>query len=360
MEVVRMTGASYKRKMPPFLVRCAMGIVMDGVVRPGIWVLERLGLTAKVATWFAARMTARLAKNNPFRNYTPGGHDIVVAAYVKSGTNWMMQIAHQLAFHGNGEFEHIHCVVPWPDMADGGPMSGYAIPVEDNSVWMASPEQRRVIKTHLDWTLLPYSEDARYISVIRDPKDVFVSSYHFFVRGAVRTPMSVDTWFRLFLSEGFPLWGSWASNTASYWAQRYKPNVLIVSFKAMKRDLRGTVRRVAEFLDMRVSDEVIDSVCERSSFEYMKQVDEKFRVWKMVPWGRETTMVRRGAQGGSSELLTPEQQRQVDEFFMAELKRLGSDFPYEEFCDVARGPIAEPSLGRQQASGRLFRRGVSD
>jgi hypothetical protein len=65
----------------------------------------------------------------------------------------------------------------------------------------------------------------------------------------------------------------------------------------------------------------------------------------MIPWGREMTMIRRGMQGGSSELLSPEQQRQVDEYFMAELRRLGSDFPYQEFCDVARGPITEPSLG---------------
>ena len=49
-------------------------------------------------------------------------------------------------------------------------------------------------------------------------------------------------------------------------------------------------------------------------------------------------MIRKGAQGGSSELLSPERQRQIDQHFMAELKRLGSDLPYEEFCDLARNP----------------------
>jgi Sulfotransferase domain len=147
--------------------------------------------------------------------------------------------------------------------------------------------------------------------------------------------MSVDTWLKLFLSERFPMWGSWARSTASYWAQRHRPNVLVVSFKSMKRDLRGTVRKVAELMDMHVADEVIDRVCEKASFEYMKRIDEKFRVWRMVPWGREVTMIRRGVQGGSAELLSPEQQRQVDDYFRAELHRLGSDFPYEKFCDVA-------------------------
>ena len=36
-------------------------------------------------------------------------------------------------------------------------------------------------------------------------------------------------------------------------------------------------------------------------------------------------MIRKGAQGGSSELLSPERQRQIDQHFMAELEapRLG-------------------------------------
>ncbi len=58
----------------------------------------------------------------------------------------------------------------------------------------------------------------------------------------------------------------------------------------------------------------------------------------MTPWGPDSTMIRKGVVGGSSELLSPVQQRQVDDYFRAELKRLGSDFPYEEFCDVAPIP----------------------
>ena len=61
----------------------------------------------------------------------------------------------------------------------------------------------------------------------------------------------------------------------------------------------------------------------------------KFRIGKVIPWRPEGAMMRKGTQGGSSELLSPERQREMDTYFMAELKRLGSDFPYEEFCDLA-------------------------
>ena len=183
---------------------------------------------------------------------------------------------------------------------------------------------------------MPYSEEARYIAIIRDPKDIFVSNY-FFLRDGVLGPAmpSVDTWYNLYLSDKFLVGGSWAVNTAGYWAQRRRPNVLVVSFKSMKRDLKRTVLDVADFLDIRVSDAVIEEVCRRSTFEYMKRNDEKFRIGKVIPWQPEGAMIRKGAQGASSELLTPERQRELDAYFMGELKRLGSDFPYHEFCDIA-------------------------
>jgi hypothetical protein len=148
---------------------------------------------------------------------------------------------------------------------------------------------------------------------------------------------SVDTWFKLFCSDDFMMGGSWAVSTAGYWAQRHRPNVLLLSFKSMKRDLPGAVRKIADFLDVRAGDEVLREVCNKSSFEYMKRVDHQFEVWKTAPWRPKTRMMRKGVQGGSSELLSPDRQRRMDEYFMAELKRLSSDFPYEEYCDVSPG-----------------------
>ena len=324
---------AFRRRPLPLAVRGLAGAGIHGVLAPLVYVFERLGVTERVARNANARQQKQWAKKNPFKDYVPGEHDVIVATYAKSGTNWMMQIVHQLLFHGKGEFNHIHEVAPWPDSPRA--LGKYAIPLEDPSAWMASPEKRRVIKTHLNWELIPYAESARYIAVIRDPKDVFVSNY-FFAKalGGAAVP-SVDTWYRMFVSENFPWGGSWAVNAAGYWAQRKRPNVLVLSFKSMKRDLAGTVRRVAECLDVRVGDDVLESVCTRAGFSYMKDNDAKFSVWKMTPWSAHGTMVRKGQQGGSSELLSAEQQRHIDQYFMGELKRLGCDLPYDEFCDLA-------------------------
>jgi len=72
---------------------------------------------------------------------------------------------------------------------------------------MASLEQKRGIKTHFNWELIPYSESARYIAVICDPKDVFVSNYFFAKAIGGGAIPSVETWYRMFVSENFLLGG---------------------------------------------------------------------------------------------------------------------------------------------------------
>jgi Sulfotransferase domain len=332
-----MATSTYRRQPPPFVVRCLLGVAMDGIMTPLGWILEKLGRAEGMFKSFHQRSLRRLKKRNPFGNYIPGAQDVFVATYAKSGTNWMMQIVTQLVWHGKAEFEHIHNLVPWPDSEAFGPIKRFAIPITDDSVWKASPELKRAVKTHLNWDLIPFSEQARYILVIRDPKDVFVSGYHFFKQSVMGRGLSNETWLRLFQSENFPVGGSWAVNAASCWAERRRPNVLVLSFKSMKRDLEGTVRKVAEFLDIHLSEEAMSEVCSKSSFAYMKRVEGKFEMWDLIPWRKQSPMIRKGVQGGSSELLSVPQQREMDAYFIAELKRLGSDLPYEEFADITPG-----------------------
>jgi hypothetical protein len=326
---------AYQRRPPSLALQVVIGAWIDGLFRVLVRIMEWRGRAVGLFATFHALEDKSSRRKDPFRGYVPGSQDVFVMTYAKSGTNWMMQIAHQLIHHGHGEYDHIHDVVPWPDtQAMPSFMKRYAIPLSEATGWQTAPEPRRVIKTHYNWDRLPYADQARYISVIRDPKDVFVSNY-FFIRDVYGPAMpGLDTWLTLYLSDDFMFGGSWAVNTAGYWAERHRPNVLIVSFKSMKRDLRGTVLKVAEFLDVHVSEEVIEEVCRRSSFDYMKDMDHRFRVGKIIPWRQEGAMIRKGKVGGCAELLSPERQRDIDQYCVAELKRLGSDFPYHEFCDV--------------------------
>ncbi|HIF91534.1 MAG: hypothetical protein ABGX04_16845 [Myxococcales bacterium] len=70
-------------------------------------IVKRLGF-AKLFTRIA--LTKMLSPDRGVRvlsNYEPTEHDVFVATFGKSGTNWMMQISQQISHYGEAEFEHI-------------------------------------------------------------------------------------------------------------------------------------------------------------------------------------------------------------------------------------------------------------
>jgi hypothetical protein len=307
------------------------------VMMPLNWVLKRLGRqSALIALMSQGPMRGKF--DQVFKRYEPTSHDIFVCTFAKSGTNWMMQIEHQIAFLGAGEYEHIHDVVSWPDMGEKRSRN-VAVDLGDERVQQASPTQLRVIKTHLSARHVPYSDEARYLIVVRDPKEVFVSSYHFAAGAAGPLMPQASVWYELFLADKFPLdfGNTWAEHTASYWALKEKPNVLVLSFRAMKQDLPGAVQQVADVLGIELTNTELNAVVDKASFEHMSSIEDKFTPMPKgsLPCGDGLKMMREGKSGNSNEMLTAEQQRQIDRHFQRALKRLGSDFPYAEFFAIS-------------------------
>lgn len=261
------------------------------------------------------------------RAYQPQPHDVLICSYFKSGTNWTMQIAVQIAHRGRAEFEHIHDLVPWPDMHM---RAGYSVPLDDDGPRRAAPTGLRVIKTHMALDALPYSPAARYICVVRDPKDVFVSSYHF-TRAMILGPLmpSVEAWLDAYLSPDTAL-GSWAAHLASGWRLRSRANVLFLTYETMRADLPAAVDTIAAFMGVALDVAERAAVIERSTFAYMKKIGRKFDAPGALWASSSGAMMRRGVSGKSAELLTPEQQRRIDAYWRAELERIRCDFPYDD------------------------------
>ncbi len=292
----------------------------------GVPVTKLLELFGK---WPALLRKAPISRRRDFGPYRPGTHDVVACSSFKSGTNLLLQMAVQIAGKSRAEYDHIHDVVAWPDGPEIYP--GYAIPLADETPWRTSPTALRVIKTHHSASQVPITDEARYVAVVRDPKSVCVSGYHF-TKALMLGPMmpSVEHWAEDFMTPGFPL-GDWAEHLAGYWALRSRPNMLFMTYEDMITDLRATAGRLADFMGVDLSQAELSEVVRLSSFDHMKKIARKFDFVKGAPWTKqEGATIRRGQKGGASELLSPALQERIDDYCRAGLKRLGCDFPYDE------------------------------
>lgn len=261
-----------------------------------------------------------------YATYTPTANDVLSIGYFRSGTNWTMHTCYQIANLGEGEFDHIQDVIPWPDAPV--PKKGVGLFAPDA---YQSPTQLRIIKSHNLPSQIPYNSDAKFIAVTRDPKDVAVSGYHFF-RSFIFGKMmpSPSMWLNRFLSDN-PFFGTWHDFTAGWYALRDQQNVLFLTYEQMKEDFEKAIRRIASFMGVDLTPSILEKIQYKASFDYMKTINHKFYPANRSMFSYANgDMIRRGKTGRGKDLFSSEELARVDTYFSKKLRKLGSRFPYDD------------------------------
>lgn len=243
--------------------------------------------------------------------------DIVVSTYAKAGTTWMQQMIAQMMFSGDPDIA-VAEMSPWMDLR--------VPPKEVKLPEVESQTHRRFLKTHLPVDALVYSPMAKYIYIGRDARDVVWSMYNHHVNanqlwydalndtpGRVGPPIAPPPddilvyWNEWLERDGHPFWPFW-ENVRSWWAIRELPNLLLVHFSDLKRDMPGQMRRIARFLDIPIDESRWASILEYCSFEWMKA-----NAVKSVPLGGAfwdagaEVFINKGVNGRWRDVLNDEQ-----------------------------------------------------
>lgn len=271
-----------------------------------------------------------------WERYTPRAEDVIVATPFKSGTTWMQTIVLHLIFQdlqprGVDEFS------PWLDRR--------WLPLDEVIGRLEAQTQRRCIKSHLPLDALPYFAQVKYIVVGRDARDVFMSLWNHYSNyttgqyerinntpGRVGDPMPICPenirelwqgwisrgWFA-WESEGYPYWGT-LRHIQSWWDYRHLPNILFVHYNDLLSDLPGEIRRVADYLNIQVSADMLTSIAEAVSFQNMKENAEQIvpgveRIFK----GGAQTFINKGTNGRWREVLTDDDLKLYDAAVAREL-----------------------------------------
>ena len=240
--------------------------------------------------------------------------DIIIATYAKSGTTWMQQIVAQMMFNGDPNLA-VAEMSPWLDLR---------VPPKDVKLPLVEAQtHRRILKTHLPVDALVYSPKAKYIYIGRDGRDVMWSMYNHHANGnqayyealndtpgrvgppLLPPPADIRQYWQEWMDkDGYPFWSFWG-NIRSWWQIRELPNLLLIHFNDLKRDMPGEMRRIARFLDIPIDETKWPDIVEYCTFDWMKQ-----NATKSVPlggafWdGGAETFINKGVNGRWVDTLT--------------------------------------------------------
>lgn len=263
---------------------------------------EKMGraLSMEELRSFQGRMMGAEDLINSIRSYRPQPSDVVISPFGKCGTTWLQQVFHCLRTGGDMDFDDISRVVPWIETAG-------LLGIDLNAAQRAEP---RGFKSHLSFSALP--RGARYMVSVRDPKDAVVSMHKFmegwFLEpGAVSADEFATWWVERDLGNNY-----WA-HFISWWEQIDNPDVLLLSYEHMNDDPVLAIRRVAEFCDLTLDDDLLELTLEQSSIGFMLRHKDRFDDLMMreaserkcgLPPGSDSAKVRKGGAGGHRGVLS--------------------------------------------------------
>ncbi|CAM4672192.1 unnamed protein product [Lepidochelys olivacea] len=265
--------------------------------------------------------------------------DVFNVTYQKSGTVWMLEILSLI--HSNGDPSWCRTVPNW----DRGPWYETVLGLQK----ARSNQAPRLISSHLPVQLFAksfFQSKAKVLYTLRNPKDVFVSLYHFAqIFRPYKEPGQLDQFLQQFLEGDVPF-GSWFDHVKGWMGLRDQENFFWITYEELQQDLRGSVERICQFLGKPLEARALDGVVENASFQAMKQ--NKMCNFSLAPGflldQTQSSFLRKGIAGDWKNQLTAAQSENFDRIYREQMQGLDLSFPWDE-------PSPQPSPPSTNCSG---------
>jgi len=232
-----------------------------------------------------------LGLHRPGRSLLILPDDTFLVSYPKSGNTWArLLIANLLSPEKPADFRAINELVPDPE--------------SETKRHFARMRRPRVIKSHFVF-------DPRYprvIYIVRDPRDVVVSEYHY----QRKTRRIVDEYpldqyvERFLVGDTYPGNGSWGQHVGGWLMSRHDdPRLLLVRYEDLLSNSEQELERIATYLSISASRNRLAEIIRLSSADRMRELEAKQTDASSLMRGsrRDVAFVRSAKSGGwKSEL----------------------------------------------------------
>ncbi|XP_062599951.1 sulfotransferase 1E1-like isoform X1 [Saccostrea cucullata] len=248
--------------------------------------------------------------------------DVLLTTFPKSGTNWLWEIICML-LKGKAEYMKEAKTSVFLE----------AIPDINDINDLPSP---RILNTHVPYRWLPKQQvenGGKIVHVIRNPKDVAVSLYHFTKSsGSIPEDYHFETYLEeIFLGPACPM-GSWFEFEKEFEQAKMTDkcdSIFVVQYESMKKNPVEETTRLGKFLNVDLSEQQIVDIVDKCSFQNLKHAAENFkdrsqRMKIMVigegAFKQPPNIYRKGEIGDWKNHFTVSMNEHFDELFQEKMK----------------------------------------
>ncbi|XP_066140381.1 sulfotransferase 1C4 isoform X1 [Euwallacea fornicatus] len=302
--------------------------------------------------WFFPSGFAKEAEN--YYNFELRNDDVIVITFPRSGTTWTQEmiwlLCNNLDYNRAAElpltarfpflefssFVHKDVKAEFLEENKSDVENYKSVQQIDYPAWktFSHSQERRFIKTHLPFSLLPPNltkTGCKVVYVARNPKDVAVSFYH--LNRSIRTQGYKgdfkNYWF--YFKNNLQPWTPYWEHLKEGWKMRHEENVMFIFYENMSKvNFRQHMEKICAFLGKSYTCEELDSLEDYlniENFKKNKSVNYDLMEKLGIVLKNEEGFVRKGKTGGWQSYFDQETEKEANQWIEENLKDTDLRFP---------------------------------